>query len=54
MKEFQNQNLKIKSYLQFQKIKKFKIKNFLKNKRLNYFEGSDKNVLDRYYKCAKK
>ena len=34
--------------------KNLKLKNFLKNKHLDYFEGSDKNVLDRYYKCAKK
>lgn len=34
--------------------KNFKLKNFLKNKKLNYFEGSEKNVLDRYYNCAKK
>ena len=34
--------------------KNSKLKNFLKNKRLNYFAGDEKNVLDRYYKCAKK
>ncbi len=34
--------------------KNSKLKNFLKNKHLDYFEGSEKNVLDRYYKCAKK
>ena len=31
-----------------------KLKNFLKKKKLDYFEGSEKNVLDRFYKCAKK
>ena len=31
-----------------------KLLNYLKNKNLNYFEGSEKNVLDRFYKTAKK
>ena len=34
--------------------KNLRLKNFLKSKKFNYFEGSEKNVLDRYYKCAKK
>ena len=40
--------------MQFLKIKNLKLKNFLKGKKINYFEGSEENVLDRYYKCAKK
>lgn len=31
-----------------------KLLNYLKNNNLNYFEGSEKNVLDRFYKTAKK
>ncbi len=34
--------------------KNLKLKNFLKSKKLIYFEGSENDVLDRYYKCAKK
>ena len=34
--------------------KNLKLKNFFKSKKLNYFEGSEENVLDRYYKCVKK
>ena len=34
--------------------KNFKLKKFLKSKKLIYFEGSENDVLDRYYKCAKK
>ena len=31
-----------------------KLLNYLKKNNLNYFEGSEKNVLDRFYKTAKK
>ncbi len=31
-----------------------KLKYFLKSKKLIFFEGSEENVLDRYFKCAKK
>ena len=34
--------------------KNLKLKKFLKSKKLIYFEGSENDVLDRYYKCAKK
>ena len=34
--------------------KNLKLKNFLQSKKLIYFEGSENDVLDRYYKCAKK
>jgi len=30
------------------------LKNFLKKKKFNYFLGSNENVLQRYYECAKK
>ena len=31
-----------------------KLLNYLKKNNLNYFEGNEKNVLDRFYKTAKK
>ena len=31
-----------------------KLKNHLKNNKIPFFEGSEKDVLDRYYQCAKK
>ena len=31
-----------------------KIQSLLIKKKINYFQGSEKNVLERFYKCAKK
>jgi len=36
------------------KIEDDVIENFCKNKSLNYFRGSENDVLDRYYQCSKK
>ena len=68
LEKIKNKNLLEIIYLRLKKSKKIhnirfaipkhlsekKLKNYLTNNKLPFFEGSEKDVLDRYYKCAKK
>ena len=68
LEKIKNKNLLEIIYLRLKKSKKIhnirfaipkhssekKLRNYLTNNKLPFFEGSEKDVLDRYYKCAKK